>query len=514
MITKKEIIKILFTLLLLIGATSGIVLTQQSQDIREKAEMICDSGNRGLCGIGAGCPKGYMCNQERCIKHSACDYPYCPATDCNLPKSLPEAIYCIMSTSGRLTTCCPTDKPLYQDGKCIQAQGSGGGGGGGGTQAGCSSASAAKCQGKNPGDSCGSGKKCIALNQSGSDGKPKCTCTTSSGGGGENSCDKNPNPTVLDIKNDGEVLLSFASFLESTPPKIALKKNSQTCSLTEYDKLIDTKDTKTDQVIVTGVQVKNGDKLCIYGEDVGSDSGPYPFEGWIKPENNKCKEKDVSSLIKTTQSSGGIIISQQCWGDYAKKAECDFNDYALIIAVSPKSSPTENIKILFRQQGITTKIKSNIPSQLDTYITLTNEEKTHKIGQAPVSVDENGIWTINFSTDEQGNNIPAGTYNLYIKGVSHLRKKFANVQISNNNTIIDKSTDIKDELKAGDANNDNIISIEDISLVLKYYTDFKIKVNASDKNMIGADITKDGYITIDDLALVALNWSSFIIKGD
>ncbi len=308
-------------------------------------------------------------------------------------------------------------------------------------------------------------------------------------------------------------MLSFASFLESTPPKIALKKNSQTCSLTEYDKLIDTKDTRENQIIATGIQVKTGDKLCIYGEDIGSDAGPYPFEGWIKPESNKCKEKDISSLIQTAQNSGGTVISQQCWGDYAKKADCDFDDYALIVATSGSLSP-EKIKLLFRQQGITTKISPDIPSQLDTYITLTSGGNSYKIEKAVPFVDDNGVWIINFSTDDQGNNIPPGNYDLYIKGISHLRKKFANVQVDADNTTIDKSTDTKDELKAGDVNNDNIISIEDISLVLKYYTDFKVKVEASDKDMVGADVNKDGYITIDDVALVALNWSSFVVKGD
>jgi len=74
--------------------------------------------------------------------------------------------------------------------------------------------------------------------------------------------------------------------------------------------------------------------------------------------------------------------------------------------------------------------------------------------------------------------------------------------------------DTKDELKAGDANNDNSITIEDISTVLAFYTDFKIPVDPQNLKMVYSDINKDGFITIDDVALTALNWSDFNIPGD
>ena len=515
MIDRKDIIKIFLTLFTLIGATAGVVLTHRSQDMRSKAEMTCNYSNNGLCGIGTGCPQGYMCSQGRCIKHSACNYPYCPATNCNIPTTLPEAVYCILRTNGRLTTCCPVDKPLYDNGKCVQTGSSGGGSGSGGE---CSRASATNCQGKNPGDACGSGKKCQKTSQNGSDGKPKCSCTASGGGGGGGeSCDKNPNPTILDITSDGELAISFASFLESTPPKIALKKNSQTCSLTEYDKIIDTKDITSNQPTKTGIILKNGDRLCVYGEDVGSDAGPYPFEGWIESTDNKCKNKDISPLIQAIEAEKATILSKQCWGDYAKKPDCDFNDYAIIISLysTPSTpSPTEKIKILFRQQGIVSKVISNIPYQLNTYISLKNDNNSYTIEKTTPYINDYGVWTISFSTDDQGNSIPNGTYSLFIKGISHLKKRFDKVEIEGDTVTIDKSIDAKDELKAGDVNNDNTISIEDISQVLRFYTDFNVKVNSLDKNMVGADVNKDGYITIDDVALVALNWSSFIVRGD
>jgi hypothetical protein len=184
---------------------------------------------------------------------------------------------------------------------------------------------------------------------------------------------------------------------------------------------------------------------------------------------------------------------------------------------SPTSTPiVGKITLLFRQQGITTSPTSGIAEQLNTYITLkSNGGVTYKIEGIKPAVGSSGIWTASFSQDSQGRFIPAGTYDILIKGVSHLQKKFTSIQISNNQqNKIDKSTNTKDELKAGDTNNDNSITIEDISTVLKFYTDFKVPVNKNDLTMIQSDINKDGFITIDDVALVALNWSDFVVKGD
>jgi len=514
MINRKDILKIFLILALLVGTTAGIVLTQERQDIRKKASG-CNTGEicKKSCGAGE-ISTGKSCSDIPdgiCCKSSSSTPLPSPSNTC-----VTQGYIC--GINGK--TCCEGLSCEYNencgpDPCCVLIPG--GGGGGGGSQTGCSSASANKCQGKNPGDSCGSGKKCKALSQKGSDGKPKCSCTTSGGGGGGggSSCNKNSNPTVLDINDEGELVIFFQSFLSSTPPKIALKKNSESCSLSEYDQLIDTKDISPNQAVKTGIQVKKEDKVCIYGEDIGSDAGPYPFEGWVDPKDNKCGDKDLSSLIQSAQNSGNKIVSQQCWGDYAKTADCDFDDYALIVTVS-KTSLAEKITLLFRQQGITSNITSGITDQLNTTITLKKDSTVaYKIENAKPTVDSSGVWTIGFSTDNQGKQISEGTYDILVKGTSHLQKKFAGIQIKNDQTnSIDKSSDTKDELKAGDINNDNAITIEDISTVLKFYTDFKVPVNKNDSSMVRADINKDGFITIDDVALVALNWSDFVVKGD
>lgn len=186
---------------------------------------------------------------------------------------------------------------------------------------------------------------------------------------------------------------------------------------------------------------------------------------------------------------------------------------------TPRPTPIESdsnqpkITIVFRQQGITSTVKSGISSQLKTYIVLKNSQNTYRIEKVTPSV-ANGKWIAAFSKDDSGKTIPAGVYSLSIKGNSHLRKKFEGVEIGNENVTIDKSTKDEEQLKAGDVNGDNTITIEDQSIVLKYYTDFRVKVKPSNSEMINADINKDGYITIDDVALVALNWSNISVPGD
>ena len=69
-------------------------------------------------------------------------------------------------------------------------------------------------------------------------------------------------------------------------------------------------------------------------------------------------------------------------------------------------------------------------------------------------------------------------------------------------------------LLAGDTTNDNKITIEDISNISRYYTDFSVAVDNNDTSMKSADITKDGTITIQDLALASINWSDLTVVGD
>ncbi len=158
MITNKDIIKIFFILLTLIGATAGVVLTQQSQDIREKATNTCASSG-GSC-IEGGCPQGYSdLGRINCPPDFKCCKP--PSSTC-----VTEGNICNQGIASK--ECC---EPLIckytedsgPDPICVKPTSPtsppGGGGGGGSSSGQCSSASATQCQEKKTGDNCGSGKK-------------------------------------------------------------------------------------------------------------------------------------------------------------------------------------------------------------------------------------------------------------------------------------------------------------------------------------------------------------------
>ena len=654
----KQISSIFGVLLLVAGLSTGVALVQQQQDIREKAatSAICNSATSGLCGPPAGCAEGDLCTGNVCSHNAACDYPMCPSTDCNLPISLSDAVYCI-GNNGRLTTCCPTNKPLYDvDKKACVASGGGGSppSDGGGE---CSSASAKNCQGKDPGDECKTGKTCEVLKKKGADRKVICECKAKPSGGDDGDDDDSPgtgNPAKIGpFTSAGTVSIFFQP--KTYKIKVALKKNADICSLSDKDVLLESSSFSSTGVINTGVSVASGDSLCIYIENIGTDtSKAYPALGWAAPTDNKCgqggyEKVDISSLISQVNSAGLTAFSTQCWGDYGE--EPDYNDFALIFTLSsasarpslcksmtvtktgesttitstakesvnnftyafynndnlkgpndpkpicvtsggdvtgqtsacptgsyhliykdsntssrttgtktianenifvvdknnnskvvtsahilayfsktngptslpegdcvvdilstssttpttPPSFGAETLDILFRLQGITVSRKAEgftitIEKDGSQVKKLTNLEYTsNSTGVFEAEIDSS---TFCSSTD---------SFDVLIKGQSHLAKKFENVSINCDGVVLNKSTATKDELKAGDVNGDNLLTVEDIAKVLSYYTTFSTAVTSG---METSDINKDGYITIVDVALVALNWSDFVIEGD
>lgn len=399
------------------------------------------------------------------------------------------------------------------------------GGGGGDTSGSCSSESAAKCLEKSPGDTCKSGKKCKKTSKKGSDGKNICKCSGTSSDDDEEDSSSTTNPSKIGpFTSAGEVVIFFQPTTYKV--KIALKKNSDTCSLSSYDKLLESSNFSSSAKITTGVTVASGDYLCVYVENIGTDTTKvYPALGWTAPESNKCgqgeyEKVDISSLVAKVTTAGLTAFSTQCWGDYG--VEEDYNDFALIFAISgtasssspspsPTSSPTTStgiFDVLFRLQGIT-------ESRTAKESTITIEKSgsvIKKLTGITSTSSSSGIFEtkIDSSTFCSSSN----TFDVLIKGQSHLAKKFEGVSIKCDGSILDKSTDADDELIAGDVNGDNTISIEDISIVLKYYTDFSVTVDSTKSEMVASDINKDGFITIDDAALVALNWSDFTVSGD
>lgn len=168
-------------------------------------------------------------------------------------------------------------------------------------------------------------------------------------------------------------------------------------------------------------------------------------------------------------------------------------------------NPENTLSFQIRFQGINQKAKDQkIDIEIYKDSSLIIEEKSQNI-----SNNENGIYT--FYLDNSDNKITPGTYTIRIKGESHLAKKFANIEIKSTNDNIDLS---KQELKAGDLNGDNKITIEDIAQILAFYVTFSKDVDNSNQKMVNSDINKDGKITIIDVALAAINWSNLTVNGE
>jgi len=377
----KQVVKIFSLLLVLVGLTAGVVLVDQQQDIREKAAtteatcayscqsdhcntdydqvsgkcslygyvcckqiITCNSSVSGQCGSSGGCDQGEMCQ-----------YKY-------------GQWYCDTSSS------CSGDLNK------------------------CSSESNTKCDGKNLGDSCGSGYTCQkgAKVEYGNDGLIACKCKTGGSSGGGN------NPTA-------------------TPTQ--------------------------------------------------------------KPKATATSKATATPTATPTSSP----------------------------SASPSASPTTGtgvFDIFFRLQGIT---ESRTAKEFIITIKKGNSVAKKLTGIASTS-SSSGVFET--KVDSSAFCTSSNTFDVFIKGQSHLAKKFEGVSIKCAGSTLNKSTDSDDELKAGDVNGDNAISIEDVAIVLKYYTDFSITVDSTKSEMVASDINKDGVITIDDVALVALNWSDFVVPGD
>lgn len=178
----------------------------------------------------------------------------------------------------------------------------------------------------------------------------------------------------------------------------------------------------------------------------------------------------------------------------------------------PSSTPTpppssDDVFFKFRFQGIDVQAKN----QTLTVKGYQNNLLKFTLIQGS-SNDSKGIYQVRL--DKATNNLVAGNIDLKVKGVSHLQKAIKNIAYTGLGTTLDLSLTEDNMLLAGDTTNDNKITIEDLSNISRYYTDFSVVVDENDSKMQSADITKDGFITVGDLALAAINWSDLTVTGD
>ena len=171
---------------------------------------------------------------------------------------------------------------------------------------------------------------------------------------------------------------------------------------------------------------------------------PYALGFW-----NDCPDSDLRGYI--VEYSGGYTTSG-----------------AVQMQSIVASAPSQNITFTFR------------PTDGSAFLLLT------------ASVPASGVFTLT--------NIPPGSYTLHIKGDKYLA---ANVSVD---TTKGDATGVTATLRAGDANNDNVIDIADFGVLVNAYNSDSTKPKSGyDAH---ADFNGDGVVDIADFGLLVNNYNA------
>lgn len=172
------------------------------------------------------------------------------------------------------------------------------------------------------------------------------------------------------------------------------------------------------------------------------------------------------------------------------------------ISPSPSPSPAPQLNLKVKFQGVTGKGANE-----DAYVKIINRTQSYEYSlYVTLLSDSNGIYSGSTGTMS---GLPSGTCDIYIKGWSHLNKKFSGINIAPGTNSVDFSST---PLMAGDISNNNILSIEDLSAILATYTSLSVPV--TDFTYKKYDLDANGIININDIAIVLSNYTQLETKGD
>lgn len=157
---------------------------------------------------------------------------------------------------------------------------------------------------------------------------------------------------------------------------------------------------------------------------------------------------------------------------------------------------TLNFKVKF--QGINTQ-KAN--KTVNIVLKQGTAEK-YRFDNTIVTADVNGNYAGTVS------NINPDTYEVMIKGWSHLQKKIGGVNLVTGVNTLDWSSMM---LKPGDFDNNNILNIIDISAILAGYTQLAVPVDSANKKY---DVDGSETIDINDISIVLSNYTALEVEGE
>lgn len=107
-------------------------------------------------------------------------------------------------------------------------------------------------------------------------------------------------------------------------------------------------------------------------------------------------------------------------------------------------------------------------------------------------------------------NLPYGTYDVYVKGWAHLRKRVASGWTYTGN---EENADWSNQkLIAGDVyGNDNVLEMGDVTAMLNAWTESEVAVESTNKIY---DLNLDGHISMSDVTMIITNWTVSEVHGD
>ncbi len=167
---------------------------------------------------------------------------------------------------------------------------------------------------------------------------------------------------------------------------------------------------------------------------------------------------------------------------------------------SPSSEPENMVlNINYKTQSIGTETAEH---QLETLITLRDIDGVAFQENRSFNYSD-GLYKANFTVQA----VEPGIYDLFIKPAFHLQKRLEKIEIKQgDNNITFEST-----LMAGDFNNNNSITIEDVALILSVYTALSVNPTQVTRKY---DINRDGVINIMDISIVLSNYTALTVSGD
>jgi hypothetical protein len=146
------------------------------------------------------------------------------------------------------------------------------------------------------------------------------------------------------------------------------------------------------------------------------------------------------------------------------------------------ATPSASLNFKIKFQGIS----SQKPNKVVRAVFSQNNQEKYRLASLGVSSDQTGVYSGTIA------DIKPGTYDVYLKGWSHLQKKFANVTLNAGDNSQDWSAEA---LRAGDVNNDNYVSGADFAILQSAYFESG-----------PADLNLDGVVNGADFAIMQPNY--------